>query len=96
MDALIASYGDAFSDDSDTDTPNPPPPQTSNSQASSATLLPPPPLFLLEPPNPLGSVLLSLYVIITHFHFCINCAHQVFDVLFVRREYGGPANWSGC
>ncbi|XP_050254337.1 uncharacterized protein LOC126700298 [Quercus robur] len=56
MDALIASYGDASSDDSDTDTPNPPPPQTSNSQASSTTLLPPPPLFLLEPPNSLGNM----------------------------------------
>ncbi|GMY06498.1 U6 snRNA phosphodiesterase [Fagus crenata] len=53
MDALIASYGDASSDsDTDVSTPTQAP---TNSQGFS-TPLPPPPLFLLNPPNSLGTM----------------------------------------
>lgn len=53
MDALIASYGDASSDsDTDVSTPTQAP---TNFQGFSNPL-PPPPLFLLNPPNSLGTM----------------------------------------
>lgn len=53
MDALIASYGDASSDsDTDVSTPTQAP---TNSQGFSNPL-PPPPVFLLNPPNSLGTM----------------------------------------
>uniref|UniRef100_A0A2N9F3X9 U6 snRNA phosphodiesterase n=1 Tax=Fagus sylvatica TaxID=28930 RepID=A0A2N9F3X9_FAGSY len=53
MDALIASYGDATSDsDTDVSTPTQAP---TNFQGFSNPL-PPPPLFLLNPPNSLGTM----------------------------------------
>lgn len=55
MDALIASYGDASSD-SDTDTDVSTPTQAPTNFQGFSNPLPPPPLFLLNPPNSLGTM----------------------------------------